>query len=71
MSWACYKSKKSPSEIKLTYGKNLGSVDDTDEPIDVYDFYDKEDNIVCTDSTILKKRTKTPKEDRKKLIFKI
>ena len=58
LSWACYKSKKSPSEIKLTYGKNLGSVDDTDEPIDVYDFYDKEDNIVCTDSTILKKRTK-------------
>ena len=58
LSWACYKSKKSPSEIKLTYGKNLGSVDDTDEPIDVYDFYDKEDNIVCTDTTILKKRTK-------------
>jgi len=58
LSWACYKSKKSPSEINLTYGVTVGSDSDTDEPIDVYDFYDKEDNIVVTDSTVLKKRTK-------------
>jgi len=61
ISWACYKTIKTPSEIKAIWDVDLkGEGTDTgdEEGIDVYDFYDKEDNIVCTDDTILKKRTK-------------
>ena len=61
LDWACYKSKKTPSEIKAAYGVDVGGEDadlDDDDAVDVYDFYDKEDNIVCTDETVLKKRTK-------------
>ncbi len=61
IAWACYKTIKTPSEIKAIWGVDLQGegTDNTDEEgIDVYDFYDSEDNIVCTDDTILKKRTK-------------
>ena len=61
IAWACYKTIKTPSEIKAIWGVDLQGegTDNTDEEgIDVYDFYDKEDNIVCTDDTVLKKRTK-------------
>ena len=61
ISWACYKTIKTPSEIKAIWDVDLkGEGTDTgdEEGIDVYDFYDKEDNIVCTDDTVLKKRTK-------------
>jgi len=57
LDWACYKSKKTPSEIKASYDVQVGSEDDK-EPVDVYDFYDREDNIVVSDDTVLKKRTK-------------
>ena len=61
MTWACYKTKKTPSEIKASYDIDIGgegSDPNDDDAIDVYDFYDSEDNIVCTDEEILKKRTK-------------
>jgi len=61
ISWACYKTIKTPSEIKAIWDVDLkGEGTDTgdEEGVDVYDFYDKEDNIVCTDDTVLKKSTK-------------
>ena len=61
LSWACYKTKKTISEIEAIWGvklKSEGQGPDSDDGIDVYDFYDSEDNIVCTDDTVLKKRTK-------------
>jgi len=60
LAWACYKTKKTPSEIKALYDVNIsgeGSDPNDDDAIDVYDFYDSEDNIVCTDEQVLKKRT--------------
>jgi len=61
LDWACYKTKKTPSEIKAIYGVDTkgesGELDD-ETAIDIYDFYDKEDNLVCTSDTVLKKRTK-------------
>ena len=61
IAWACYKTNKTPTEIKAIWGVDLkgeGDESDDDDGIDVYDFYDSEDNIVCTDNRILKKRTK-------------
>ncbi len=61
LAWACYKTKKTPAEIKAIWGVDLkseGEGGDDDDGVDVYDFYDSEDNIVCTDDTVLKKRTK-------------
>jgi len=61
LAWACYKTKRTPTEIKAIWGVELqgeGKGPDDDDGIDVYDFYDSEDNIVCTDDTVLKKRTK-------------
>ena len=61
LAWACYKTKKTPSEIKAIWDVEVqtdsANIDD-DEAIDVYDFYDTEDNIVCTAEIVLKKRTK-------------
>ena len=60
LAWACYKTKKTPSEIKAIYDVNVsGEGDDPndDDAVDVFDFYDREDNIVCTEEMILKKRT--------------
>jgi len=61
LSWACYKTLKTPSEIKAIWDvevKGEGAELDDDEAINVYDFYDSEDNIVCTDEVILKRATK-------------
>jgi len=60
LAWACYKTKKTPSEIKATYDVDIsgeGTDPNDDDAVDVYDFYDREDNIVCTDEQVLKKRT--------------
>ncbi len=60
LAWACYKTKKTPSEIKANYDVDIsgeGTDPNDDDAVDVYDFYDREDNIVCTDEQILKKRT--------------
>ncbi len=60
LAWACYKTKKTPTEIKAIWGVDLSSdgQGSDDDAVDVYDFYDSEDNIVCTEDTVLKKRTK-------------
>ena len=61
LAWACYKIKRTPSEIKAMYDVDIsgeGSDPNDDDAVDVYDFYDSEDNIVCTDTEVLKKRTK-------------
>ena len=61
LAWACYKTKKTPSEIKAIWDVEVGGEGadlDDDDAIDVYDFYDREDNIVCTDEMVLKSKTK-------------
>ena len=56
LDWACYKIQKTKGEILSQYGIDL--VDQDDElPVDIYDFYDEEHNIVCTSTTILKSAT--------------
>jgi len=60
LTWACYKIKKTASEIKEQYGVK---VDNTmhgvhENGVDVYDFYDREDNYVVMDDRVLKKKTK-------------
>ena len=56
LEWACYKIQKTKGQILNQYGITLDEQDD-ETPIDVYDFYDTEDNIVCTNDTILKQAT--------------
>jgi len=56
LSWACYKIQKTKGEILQQYGIELHTADD-ELPIDIYDFYDEEHNIVTTGTTILKSAT--------------
>ena len=59
LEWACYRMRKSPSDVKRQYNvRSLGVEEDRDESVFVYDFYDKEDNYVVMEDRILKKRTK-------------
>ena len=59
LTWACYKIKKTSKEIKEQYGIKIDTtVQGIDSGVDVYDFYDREDNYVVMDDKILKKRTK-------------
>jgi len=64
LSWACYKTKKTRSEIERQYGVRLGTEREDDDGIDVYDFYDREDNFVAIPHRFIKKRTRhTPEAD--------
>ena len=56
LSWACYRIQKTKGEILQQYGVELDEQDD-ETPIDVFDYYDEEDNIVCTQEAILKQPT--------------
>ncbi len=56
LAWACYRIQKTKGEILQQYGIELDEQDD-ETPIDVFDYYDDEDNIVCTQDTILKQPT--------------
>ena len=59
LTWACYRIKKTTDEIKEQYGVKLDiTTYGIDEGVYVYDFYDKEDNMVVMDDKVLKKRTK-------------
>ena len=59
LDWACYRIRKSPSEIAKQYKVKSGDLgEDTEENIFVYDFYDREDNYVVMQDRLLKKRTK-------------
>ena len=61
LAWACYVIRKTSSEIKAQYGVTIEeplSVD-INEGVDVYDFYDMEENKVFTESMeMLKTATK-------------
>jgi len=64
LSWACYKTKKTQGEIESQYNVRLGSGRDDTDGIDVYDFYDREDNFVAVPNRFIKKRTRhTPEDD--------
>ena len=57
LSWACYKVKKTKNEIETQYNVRLGTERIDDDGIDVYDFYDREDNYVAIPHRFIKKRT--------------
>ena len=56
LAWACYKIQKTKDEILQQYGIDLVE-QDNEIPVDIYDFYDEEHNIVTTGTTILKTAT--------------
>ena len=58
LAWACYKVKKTRSEIESQYNVRLGTERMDDDGIEVYDFYDREDNFVAIPHRFIKKRTK-------------
>ena len=58
LSWACYKPKKTKAEIENQYTVRLGDMREDEDGIEVYDFYDREDNVVVIPHRIIKKRTK-------------
>jgi hypothetical protein len=58
ISWACYKVKKTQGEIESQYNVRLGDMGGSEDGIDVYDFYDKEDNLVAIPHRLIKKRTR-------------
>ena len=58
LDWACYKVKKTRSEIKSQYGVKIDDYPSSDDGIDVYDFYDREDNFVVIPHRFVKKRTR-------------
>jgi len=58
LAWACYKVKKTRKEIEDQYNVRLGEVRQDDDGIDVYDFYDRQDNFVVVPHRFIKKRTK-------------
>ena len=58
IAWACYKVKKTRAEIETQYSVKLGEERIDEDGIDVYDFYDREDNFVAIPHRFIKKRTK-------------
>ena len=58
LSWACYKTKKTRAEIEHQYNVRLSTEREDEDGIDVYDFYDREDNFVVIPNRFIKKRTK-------------
>ena len=57
LSWACYKVKKTRHEIESQYNVRLGTERMDEDGIEVYDFYDREDNYVAIPHRLIKKRT--------------
>lgn len=58
LAWACYKVKKTRGEIESQYRVKLGTERMDEDGIDVYDFYDREDNYVVIPHRFIKRRTK-------------
>ena len=63
LAWACYKTKKTRSEIERQYRVRLGTEREDDDGIEVYDFYDREDNFVAIPHRFIKNRTKHTPND--------
>ena len=57
LAWACYKVKKTRDEVEQQYNVRLGDLRSDEDGIEVYDFYDKEDNFVVIANRFIKKRT--------------
>ena len=57
LSWACYKVKKTRHEIESQYNVKLGTERMDEDGIEVYDYYDREDNYVAIPHRYIKKRT--------------
>ena len=57
LAWACYKVKKTKHEIESQYNVRLGTERMDEDGIEVYDFYDREDNYVAIPHRYIKKRT--------------
>jgi hypothetical protein len=57
LAWACYKVKKTQSELESQYNVRLGTERNDNDGIEVYDFYDREDNYVVIPHRTVKKRT--------------
>ena len=58
LAWACYKVKKTRHEIESQYNVRLGTERMDEDGIEVYDFYDREDNFVAIPHRFIKRRTK-------------
>ena len=58
LAWACYKVKKTRHEIETQYKVKLGEERMDEDGIEVYDFYDREDNFVAIPHRFIKRRTK-------------
>ena len=58
LSWACYKTKKTRGEIERQYNVRLGAEREDEDGVEVYDFYDREDNYVAIPNRFIKKRTR-------------
>jgi hypothetical protein len=58
LAWACYKVKKTAAEIEAQYNVRLDTGTNEPEGIEVYDFYDREDNFVAIPNRLIKKRTR-------------
>ena len=57
--WACYRTKKSRRDIKDLYNKNIPGTDSEQKDFIVYDYYDRDINMVVAENNIvLKKPTK-------------
>ena len=63
LAWACYKAKKTRSEIERQYNVRLGTEREDEDGIDVYDFYDREDNFVAIPHRFIKPRTRHTSPD--------
>ena len=57
LAWACYKIKKTQSEIESQYGVRLGDERIDEDGVTVYDYYDTEYNTVVIPGRFVKKRT--------------
>ena len=56
--WACYKTKRSKEMIESQYNVRLNISDDYDDWIEVYDYYDREYNmVVLSNGRVVKKAT--------------
>ena len=58
LAWACYKVKKTAAEIETQYNVRLDTGTNEPEGIEVYDFYDREDNFVAIPHRFIKRRTR-------------
>jgi len=63
LAWACYKTKKTQGEIERAYNVRLGAGREDSDGIEVYDFYDREDNFVVVPDRFIKKRTRHTQTD--------